>query len=322
MRLLIPVTFLPVFFCTALSSAQPGLPPVTVVRFSPDGEFLFVASQQGVEIRQARDRGLVEHVDVSFANVHAVEFSPDGDLFAIAGGNPAEIGEVAVFATSTRRPIFQLTLHEDSVYDIAWSKDSRIIATASLDTSVGLIDVNSQQETRKLRGHSKGVTTVEFIEEHFLASAGIDQSIRLWNLDTGDIVRAFNNHTKAIHEINLRPSQEGLPTLVSISVDRTVRFWQPTIGRMVRFAKLDVIPQAVCWHPSEPVVIVFTSSGEAILVDYETSEVLRRIPVGSASCLTGDLREDGSAAIVGDFDGTIHKVELRNVLTQPDSSPR
>ena len=35
--------------------------------------------------------------------------------------------------------------------------------------------------------------------------------------------------------------------LASASVDKTVRLWQPSIGRLVRFARLPVEPTSLAW---------------------------------------------------------------------------
>ena len=42
-----------------------------------------------------------------------------------------------------------------------------------------------------------------------------DQSVRVWSLPEGKPVRTLNNHTKAIHDLALRPQSSGLPMIAT-----------------------------------------------------------------------------------------------------------
>ena len=66
----------------------------------------------------------------------------------------------------------------------------------------------------------------------------MDQSLRVWDQSSGAIVRVLDNHTDEVRDLAPRPRGEGLPMIASAAADRTVRLWQPTIGRLVRFARL------------------------------------------------------------------------------------
>ena len=56
---------------------------------------------------------------------------------------------------------------------------------------------------------------------------------------------AFDPDGKSV----LRPGDHVLPMVASASEDKTVRLWQPTIGRMVRFSKLKSEPLDADWLP-------------------------------------------------------------------------
>ena len=70
--------------------------------------------------------------------------------------------------------------------------------------------------------------------------------------------------------------------VASISEDRTVRFWQPTIGRMVRFAKLESKPLDIVWLSDGRHVAVSCEDGHVRLIDPATVQVAADIPVFSS----------------------------------------
>jgi WD40 repeat protein len=75
-----------------------------------------------------------------------------------------------------------------------------------------------------------------------LVSAAIDQSLRVLDAESGELDRSLDQHTGPVHALALRPAHKGLPMLASAAGDRSVRIWQPTIGRMIRYARLESAP--------------------------------------------------------------------------------
>ena len=58
--------------------------------------------------------------------------------------------------------------------------------------------------------------------ENRLASGSEDGVTKLWNLDTGEAIRTYTDHTDAITAVVF--SEDG-QTLISASKDDTVRVW-------------------------------------------------------------------------------------------------
>jgi WD40 repeat protein len=96
--------------------------------------------------------------------------------------------------------------------------------------------------------------------------------------------------------------------IASIGADRTLRFWQPTIGRLVRFARLPSEPLAVEWTADGSHAAATFADGHLRLIDPNTVEVVHDLPVlaGWAYTLARSPR-DGSF-FVGGENGRMQRV--------------
>ncbi len=294
--------------CVAGSLIEARDPPVTSIAFAPDGKTVAACSQSGLRLYSWPGLKPGKKLETSALNLHDVAFSPGGDRLAVGGGIPADEGTVEIFSWPGGKPLQVLNDHKDSVMSIAWLSGSSI-ASGSLDHSVVLWDTGTGSPLKRLKGHSRGVSSLCFLEKKkLLVSAGIDQSLRVWNLETGKLVHSLDNHTLPVHGIALRPGSGGLPMVASVSDDRTVRLWQPTIGRMVRFARLDTKPLDVGWLPDGSRMVAACTDGSLRLVDPLEVKVTRTLPAGPGWTYSLAVHPlDGSIA-AGSSDGRIRRI--------------
>jgi WD40 repeat protein len=145
-----------------------------------------------------------------------------------------------------------------------------------------------------------------------LVTGSLDQSLRVWDLATGAAQRMLNNHTGAVVALAERPSQEAgaLPVIASVGEDRTVRFWQPTIGRLVRWAKLPSAGLDAAWSPDGAVLYVSCRDGHLRRIDPDTVEVLADRPVLDVWAYSLAVHPGGRQILVGGQGGDLKAVDI------------
>lgn len=95
------------------------------------------------------------------------------------------------------RSIQTLTAHSKPVVGIAISKDGKLLATGSADSSIIIWDAVTYQIIRRIAAHKGQVTTLDFSPDgKTLISGSTDKSLRLWNVMDGTEIRNYNSEFK------------------------------------------------------------------------------------------------------------------------------
>ncbi|MEO1972646.1 MAG: WD40 repeat domain-containing protein [Pirellulaceae bacterium] len=289
-------------------------PPITAVAFAPDGESIVAVSQSGLHLFSWPALDRQRTIRTSASNLHCVAFSPSGKHVAVGGGNPSEDGSVEVFSWPAGKLISMLNGHDDSVRSVAWPDDAKLL-TASIDREIKLWDLEeSDNALLTFRGHSRSVDAVCLLKDgKTLVSAGVDQSVRVWDLASGDLIRGMNQHIKPVHALALRPAEGGLPMVASAAGDRTIRFWQPTIGRMVRYVRLDAEPLNIAWLSDGSGIVASCVDGRIRVIDPDEVKVTLDLPAIDGWAYAIAIHPKDHSIAVGGTNGQIRRIEISEV---------
>jgi WD40 repeat protein len=290
------------------------LPPITAIAVTPDKAAVVVGSQSGVEVRSWPSLVRVAELPTELANVHDLAFSPDGKVLAVGGGHPAVEGGVELYRWPEKELIRRVNPHDDAVYAVSWRPDGKELTLASGDHRLSVVAVSTEPATRYLDGHSRAVLAVAHLPNGTGAvSGGVDQTIRVWQLSLGTTQRTLANHTRDVTDLEVRPSggSQAIPEVASASEDRTVRFWQPTIGRLVRFARLESPPLALAWSHDGQVVWAACRDGRVRGVDPETTAVVKEVAAVDGVAYAIAIAPDENL-LVGGSDGQLRRVAVKS----------
>ena len=83
---------------------------------------------------------------------------------------------------------------------------------------------------RVLEGHTNWVSAVAVLGDGRVVSGGYDNTLRVWDVDTGVCERVLEGHTDAVFAVAVL----GGGRVVSGSGDRTLRVWRPPVWDRVR----------------------------------------------------------------------------------------
>lgn len=290
--------------------------PVTAISLTADGN-LVSGSDGGLHVHDADSLRPIKKIPTEIEKIYSIANSPDGKRIAVTGGSPAELGVVEVFSISDFKLIQRFGRFDDVVTDVGWDSNDQLTA-CSMTGDCCVFKLREQElRVRKpvpFNVHSKSILALTVLESGEIVSAGKDNSIRVWKHGQSKNARVLNNHVDIVNDIAERPSKKeqrrAMPMVVSISDDATARFWQPTIGRMVRFARLESVPTVVTWRHDGAMAIVGCRDGSILLIDPSNTNQTLALPK------TGDwindlaITADDQTLFIANQNG-IRRVELK-----------
>lgn len=302
---------------TPVASPLVTSPPVTALAMAPSADMIVSGSQAGISIRKWPSQSIVESRDVEIGQILSLQFSPDATRLLIAGGKPSEVGHWKIATWPGLTIIASSSEHDDVIHSAIWLSDEQFV-TGAADNEVIQWQLQSRADAsrratiiRRLTGHSRRVLSVESIDRgRLLVSAGVDQSLRVWSDDADSVkpLRILDNHTGIVRDLASRPGDHPIAYLASASADKTVRIWQPSIGRLVRFARLPVEPLCIAWSDDGNQIGVGCIDGKLRIVNAETVTVEQTLPAINGWAYSIMATHDGSY-IIGGTDGKIVRVQ-------------
>jgi WD40 repeat protein len=183
--------------------------------------------------RLERTIGSVEDASQFVYRVRAVAFSEDGKMLATGSGVPSRSGEVKIWKVEDGSVIAAMPeAHIDSVFDVEFSRDGELLASAGADKFVRVFDVATGKQVHKLEGHTNYALGVSWRHDgKRIASCGADNSVMIWNAETGDRLRTIPGFAKQAFAVKYVGQQN---VTIACSGSRLLRMHNPENGGVVR----------------------------------------------------------------------------------------
>jgi WD40 repeat protein len=161
--------------------------------------------------------------------VFGVAFTPDGKRLLTASRDKT----AKVWDLTTKESVLTFPDHQNNVYDVAVKPDGKVGVSVGEDNQVRFWNAAADgKQIRAAGGHAKAINRVIYHPKlPLLVTCSADQTVRIWNPDSGAAVKTLSGHTDWVYALAL--SSDG--TLVaSGSWNGEVKVWKVADGDVVK----------------------------------------------------------------------------------------
>ena len=164
-----------------------------------------------------------------------------------------------------------------SVYAIALSPDQTLLAMGDSSGNVRLFHLADNRQILCLKGHYENtwITSVAFSPDgKTLASCGMDYSVKLWDIFTGDCLRTLTGHEKWLWTVVFSPDGG---TLASGGDDQTIRLWDTSTGHCKRIIRSNSMILSLAFHPQQDILASGSHDGTIKLWSIQSGKVQKSL---------------------------------------------
>ena len=157
---------------------------------------------------------------------------------------------------------------------------------------------------RTLKGHFNWVRSVAYSPDgQTLASGSDDNTIKLWNVNTGNLLQTFTGHSDLVWSVAYSPDGQ---TLASGSWDKTIKLWDVKTGKLLQTLEghSDLV-WSVAYSPDGQTLASGSGDDTIKLWNVKTGELLQTLKDHSRSVYSVAYSPDGQTLASGSSDKTI-----------------
>jgi WD40 repeat protein len=232
---------------------------VNSLAFSGDGQTLVSGGADStIKLWHIGGLDLIDILHKHNGTVRCVAFTPDGRMLVTAGDDR----KVLFWDLMQRQVQISLSLDDTTGHSLVISPDGQTLAIGSYrKIKVWQISEPHAWKTIKdtpplytLTGHAHIVSALAISADgKLLVSGSWDQTIKIWHLETGKLIRTLKGHRDQVYAIALSPDET---IIASGSVDQSIKLWYLETGKLLG---------TFTGHSHTVTALAFTDSGEMLV---------------------------------------------------------
>ena len=308
---------------------------IRCVAFSPDGKHILTTGDNGMnratQIWDAESKEKLHkfagHVDV----LMSAAFSPDGKKVASIGYDTTIIWDTEAGKELRRLGDRNTNTNSSGGFDVAFSPDGKLIATAGGGGISRIWDVESGKKLYDLIGHNGGVNSISFSPDgKQVVTTSFDGTARTWDADSGQQRHKFvvwdRESGANEQDVNARdsipvysaafsPDGERIVTAagaVALNVERRVIIWDAESGKELQKVighgrdpgghNISVFVYSVAFSPDGKKFVTAGGDRTARVWDAESGKELQKLVGHNDDVYSAAFSPDGKKVVTAGRD--------------------
>ncbi|HYX13349.1 MAG TPA: WD40 repeat domain-containing protein [Nostoc sp.] len=232
---------------------------VNSLAFSSDGQTLVsCGADSTIKLWHVGALDLIDILHKHNGVVRCAAFTPDGRMLATGGDDR----KILFWDLMQRQVAIALSLDDTAAHSLVLSRDGETLVTGSYRKikvwrtlpQTGVKSLKDAQPLHTLMGHSHIVRSLAISADgKMLVSGSWDQTIKVWQLETGELLHTLKGHRDRVYAIALSPDGQ---IIASGSADKTIKLWHLQTGELLG---------TFTGHGNIVTALAFTASGEMLV---------------------------------------------------------